>query len=409
MSDNDSTAPSQAEIANALFGLEATADPWSVLARIRQHFPVYRNDEFHSILMTRADDVAAVLRDPHLWSDPRRANPDAPIARLGRENGGGEPSMLFADNPRHKRLRSLVAQAFTPKSIEAWRERTAEVARELLSETGDSFDLIGDFAGPLPTIVISEIMGVDPSLRDWFKHCSDATAYAFFNPLCSEEERNEGMKCGDELSEYFHGQIAARRAAPNDDLIAAMVTARVDDDALSDEEIADQCNLLLIAGNITTTDLIGNGVQALLSHRSQWDKLCAQPQLVQNAVEEILRFCPPVMNSGRIANEDTSMSGCPVHQGDALGVSLAAANRDPHANPDPDSLDIERERPKHWSFGGGRHFCLGAPLARMEAQEALLALTARYPNLRLADDEQSGQLRTMPGFRGYLDLQVRAD
>ena len=249
-------------------------------------------------------------------------------------------------------------------------------------------------------------MGVDPSLRDWFKRCSDATAYAFFNPLCSEEELQEGRRCGEELSEYFHQQIAQRRQTPHDDLVAGMVQARVDDDALTDEEIVDQCNLLLIAGNITTTDLIGNGVQALLSHREQWDKLCAAPQLMENAVEELLRFCPPVMNSGRIASADTSIDGCPVHRGDSLGVSLAAANRDPEANPNPDVLDIERERPRHWSFGGGRHFCLGAPLARMEAQEALLALTERHPNLRLADD--AAQLRTMPGFRGYLNLRVRA-
>jgi cytochrome P450 len=185
-----------------------------------------------------------------------------------------------------------------------------------------------------------------------------------------------------------------------------MLRAESDGDRLTEREMIRQCNLLLVAGNVTTTDLIGNGVKALLDHPDQLARLRADPALIRNAVEEILRFDSPVVNSGRIANRDIDIGGCPVHRGESLSTSLAAANRDPAVYPDPDRFDIERADTHHQSFGGGRHLCLGAHLARAEAQEAILALLARFPDLR----HGAGGFRyhAIPSFRGMACFMVRA-
>lgn len=385
------------------FNEQFRENPWPLLEQVRS-MAVPPRDESGYVLLTHAADVDLVLRDKTLWSDPRKALPGSPYSLLVRP-GDLEPSMLLSDDPRHKRLRGLVSQAFTPKSVEKWRARTAQIAAELLEDTEDAFDLIAGFAGPLPTIVISEMLGVDLSLRGWFKQHSDATAYAFFNPFCTEDERNAGVKGGEELNAYFAEQIEQRRVHQGEDLISGMIAAQLAGDSFTDEEIIGQCNLLLIAGNITTTDLVGNGVQALLAHRDQWELLCAQPELAAGAVEELLRFCTPVTNSGRIASADSDISGCPIHKGENYSLSLAAANRDPEIVDRPNELDITRNRVRHWSFGGGRHFCLGAPLARMEGQEALLALTRSCPQLQLVEGQ--AKRRSMPGFSGYLQLGVR--
>lgn len=386
------------------FNPEFRKNPWPLLKQVRD-LPVPPRHENGFVLLTHAADVERVLRDASLWSDPRKALPGTPMSLLAPPDGA-EPFMLLADDPRHKRLRGLVSQAFTPKSVEQWRARTVEIAAELIAGVGESFDLIAEFAGPLPTIVIAEMLGVDMGLRNWFKERSDAAAYAFFNPFCTEEERQAGQQGGADLHDYFAEQIAHKRQAPGDDLVSAMTQAQLDSgEVFTDEEIIGQCNLLLVAGNITTTDLIGNGVQALLAHPEQWQLLCEQPGLMPNAVEELLRFCAPVTNSGRIASADAEISGCPIRKGENYGLSLSGANRDPAVCEDPDRLDVRRQRPRHWSFGGGRHFCLGAPLARMEAQEALLALTRTFPNLQLVPGE--AEQRAMPGFSGYLRLGVR--
>ena len=384
---------------------EFNADPYSMLAKVREHEVPIRSDAGGYVVVTRAKEVGSILRDPDLWIDPRKANPGTPSSMLVPPEGE-EPSMLLSDDPRHKRLRGLASQAFTPRAIERWRERTAELARSLLETTGQEYDLIEDFAGPLPTVVIAEILGVDSAQRDWFKRCSDATVYAFFNPNCTPEEKEAGQQAAEDLITYFGEQVAARRQKPNDDLISFMVQAEPSGgERFSDNEIARQCNLLIVAGNVTTTDLIGNGVHALLTHRDQWDLLCADQSLLPQAVEELLRYCAPVTNSGRIASKDAQIAGCPIHRGESYSLSLAAANRDPAICEDAEKLDIRRQRVRHFSFGGGKHFCLGAHLARMEAQEAFRALTQAQPDLQLVDG--AAELRAMPSFRGYVRLGVR--
>jgi cytochrome P450 len=200
--------------------------------------------------------------------------------------------------------------------------------------------------------------------------------------------------------------IALRRAQPRADLINDMVHAEEGGEHMTDQEIVTQCNLLLIAGNVTTTDLIGNGVKALLDHPQELAKLRARPELINNAIEEMLRYDSPVTNSGRNVQRELSMRGCPMHLGDSITVSLAAANHDPEANPEPQRFDIERANIQHQSFGGGKHTCLGAPLARVEAQEGISALLKRFPNLR--PSARGLKYRAIPSFRGMSEYWLQA-
>ena len=207
------------------------------------------------------------------------------------------------------------------------------------------------------------------------------------------------------LALCFEEEIRRRSKNPGDDLLSAMIKAEAHGETLSREEIISQCNLLLVAGNVTTTDLIGNGVKALLDHPGQLQKLRNDPALIKNAVEEMLRYDSPVTNSGRIAHESRNIAGCPAQRGDNLAVSLAAANRDPAVYPAPDRFDIEREDTHHQSFGGGRHLCLGAHLARLEAQEAILGLLERYPELE--HSARGYRYHAIPTFRGMSEFWVK--
>jgi cytochrome P450 len=226
-----------------------------------------------------------------------------------------------------------------------------------------------------------------------------------FNPFPSEEQRVQAKAARQALNDFFYAEIARRRRALGADLISDMLRAEAAGERLSDKEIVVQCNLLLVAGNVTTTDLIGNGVKALLQYPEQLEKLKARPGLIANAVEEMLRFDSPVVNSGRIADRDMEIDGCPVRRGDSLSVSLAAANRDPQVYPEADVFDIQRQDVHHHAFGGGRHHCLGAPLARVEAQEAILGLFDRFPDLQLA--ARGFAYARVPSFRGMSFCWVR--
>lgn len=383
------------------------SNPYPVLARLRTEAPVHEDAILKRFIYTRHDDVRDILRDRDFWTDPRKANPGT----FTREFLGGgadeEPSMLLMDEPGHRRLRSLVSGSFTPTAVERWRPRIRAVVARVLEEIAeDEFDLISRFAGPVPTVVIAEMLGIDPSRRADFKTWSDQSVTVGFNPFATPEERAIADAARAALDEFFAGEIAARRARPGDDLISDMLRAEADGDRLTEPEMIRQCNLLLVAGNVTTTDLIGNGVKALLDHPDQLARLRAEPALIGNAVEEMLRYDSPVVNSGRIASRDIAIGDCPVGRGESLSTSLAAANRDPDIYPDPDRFDIERTDTHHQSFGGGRHLCLGAHLARAEAQEAILGLLARYPDLR--PSERGHEYHAIPSFRGMSRFWVRA-
>jgi cytochrome P450 len=385
---------------------------YEVLKSVRERAPVMHDEQFNRWYLTRFDDVRQILRDKDMSADPRKANPASYIAKIAALTGTAQTgstgvSMLFMDDPDHRRVRGLVNKAFTLKAVEALRPRVREIATSLLTQIEEGeFDLMASFAGVLPVIVIAEMLGIDPADRASFRRWSEVSVAAFFNPFRTPQQGEAAMQAQQELNAYFQRMIELRRAAPRADLISDMVHAEEAGDHMTDEEIVTQCNLLLIAGNVTTTDLIGNGVKALLDHPQELAKLRARPELINNAIEEILRYDSPVTNSGRNVQREQSMRGCPMALGDSITVSLAAANHDPEANPNPERFDIERADIQHQSFGGGKHTCLGAPLARVEAQEGILALLTRFPTLR--PSPRALKYRTIPSFRGLSEYWLQS-
>lgn len=385
-------------------------DLHSVLDQLRTEAPVHRDTELGRIVLTRHDDIRGLLRDRNWGVDPRKSTPDSYVRLItGTSTQEGlatyEPSMLFLDDPDHKRLRSLVSQAFNPRVIEKMRSRTEAITKALLDEFhGKSdIDLIADFAGPLPTLVIADMLGVSLEDRDDFKRWSDDLIFGF-DPMRNEETSKRIEASGEAMRAYFEKEIAARRRNPTDDLMSDLIRAQEEDDSLDDKEIMSMCTLLLIAGNVTTTDLLGNGLYALMTHPNQMTKLKADPTLIENAVEEMLRFDSPVTDSARLPFEDNDVAGCPIQKGLTTYTSLAAANHDPSIYPDPHVFDIEREDTHHQSFGGGIHMCLGAPLARLEAQIGINMFLSRFPNLHLA--QKPAKRRHLPSFRGFETLPV---
>jgi cytochrome P450 len=362
------------------------------------------------VFCSRHDDVKALCHDKDFFTDPRKANPGT-FARdvLAGNLGFGEKlSMLFMDEPDHRRLRSLVAAPFKPQAVERWRSHVTEIVNTTLDAIEeDEFDLIEQFAGVVPTVVIAEMLGIDPQRHDEFKIWSDLLVKVGFNAFATEDQRSAALAARESLDSLFMHEIDQRAGAPGEDLISDMLRSEEEGDSLSAEEIVEQCRLLLVAGNVTTTDLIGNGVNALLENPEQLQKLRDNPGLIKNAVEEMLRYDSPVLNTGRILNREVTVSGCPMVKGESISPLLAAANRDPAVYPEPDKFDIERTDTHHQSFGGGRHLCLGAHLARMEAQEAILGLLQRYP--RLGKSERGHSYHAIPTFRGFSHYWVQAN
>jgi cytochrome P450 len=381
------------------------ANPYPVLARLRAREPVHYDRVIGRWILTRSADVERLLRDRATSVDPGNAREGTYMRIFARF---ADLSLLFLDAPAHTRLRALVSKAFTPRAVERLAPRIQEIVDELLAAMAgrDRVDVMEAFAGPLPVIVIAEMLGIDPADRGDFKRWSDGQALGL-SPLLTDDQRATLAEWDAELDAYLRRALAARRAHPRDDLISELVAAEEAGDQLTDREIVTMCKLLLAAGNVTTTDLIGNGVWLLLRHPEQLRALRDDPALTANAVEEILRFESPVVQTARIAISRREIGGCPVDRGDSVLASLAAANRDPARHREPDRFDIRRPDPHHHSFGGGAHFCLGAPLARLEAQVAIPALLRRFPRLRLADEPL--EWRAFPGFRGLAKLWVRVD
>ncbi len=383
--------------------------PHIVLDTLRAVEPVHRDRQFDRVFLSRYEDVRALTADRSLAVDPRRAREGAfsrVVLGIGKDSNF-EPTMLHLDDPDHKRLRGLVSQAFNQRSIDAFRPRIRAIAEHLLDAVRDaeSFDVIDAYAAPLPTIVIAEMLGVDPADQGDFKRWSDALAHSF-NPMRTPAQEAALQAGSTGLARYFQAAVDARRANRGTDLISAMVSAEEEGERLTEREIISTCNLLLAAGNVTTTDLIGNGVLALLRNPDQLAKLRARPDLARNAVEEMLRFDPPVAQTGRITTAPREIGGVQLGVGESVTASLLAAGRDPAVHAEPGKFDVERADPKHLSFGGGLHFCLGAPLARAEAQIGIPLLLERFPGLRL-DPERPPARKGAPVFNGVETLWVR--
>jgi cytochrome P450 len=361
-------------------------------------------------MLTRYRDVHAVLRDPHFSVERIRAplvrdNLDR-LPEFLRQSTQGLRSMLIMDPPDHTRVRKLVNRAFTPKRIAALHGHIEGIVRELADEAQakGTFDLIHDLAEPLPAIVIAELLGVPASDHRQFREWSSAMIAGFATP--SAEGRAAAAAASRSLFGYLADTIAARRREPRDDLISAMIEAQEEREALTDAELLATSNLLLLAGHETTTNLIGNGTLALLREPDQWQRLCAEPALLPSALEELLRFDGPVQATLRVALEDVEIDGHAIPAGALVLVSIGAANHDPAVFEQPDQLDLARDPNPHLAFGFGTHFCLGAPLARLEARLAFEALAQRFPGLALVDERPI--YRPNPVLRGLVRLEVAA-
>jgi len=369
------------------------ADPYAMYRALREHDPIHRSEMMESWVLTRYDDIDAVLMDNRFSSDRTRAETQfSQLMREQQEQYGpmsNAQTMLTSDPPDHTRLRKLVSKAFTPRAVENLRPRIQEIVDFVLAEVGErgKFEIIHDLAYPLPVIVIAEMLGVPPEDRHRFKDWSDTVVATLGGPFTPPEVMEAGRKAIDELAEYFSHIIAERRAEPEEDLISGLIAAEEGGQVLSEDEIFATCILLLIAGNETTTNLIGTSMLALFRNSDQMQLLRDDPTLISSAVEELLRYAGPVHGTGRVPKEDVEIAGHTFKPGEMVFTLLAAGNRDPSHYENPEKLDITRNPTDHLAFGDGIHFCLGAPLARAEAQIAIGTLIQRFPKLRLLDEE----------------------
>ena len=383
------------------FGPAAHADPHPYYRLMRERDPVHWNGSIRAWFLTRHADVAELLRDDRFSADrtlsERYVEPPSSRARPGK-------SMLVVDPPDHTRLRNLVSKVFTPRMVEQLRPRIESITADLVERLarGREADLIAEFAYPLPVIVIAEMLGVPARDRAQFQEWSAVTVRGL-DPFVDAATQEAVFDARDALTGYLRGIIAERRQEPAGDLITAMIAARETGDFLSEGELVAMCNLLLVAGHETTVNLIGNGTLALFRNPDQLDRLRREPALIRTAVEELLRWAPPVYWTGRVALDELDLGGRRIAPNQSVIGMLAAANRDPEVFEDPDRLDLGRDPNPHFAFGRGIHFCLGAPLARLEAQVALPMLLERFPGLRLAGEPEP---RPTLNLRGLARLPV---
>jgi cytochrome P450 len=384
---------------------------YSLLRSVRPvlEVPVPDNDGPGVWLLTRYRDVHDVLRDPR-FSANRLA---APLVRDNldrlppfiRQSAAGLRTMLVMDPPDHTRIRKLVNKAFTPRRIASLREHIEEIVDDALDgmAAAGRTDLIHDLAEPLPAIVIAELLGVPPEHHRRFREWSSQLIAGLAAPVVGDRQRQSG-EASQKILGYLSEIIAARRKAPRDDLISAMIQAQEDSDVLSDQELLATCNLLLLAGHETTTNLIGNGLLALLREPDQLERLRDDPDLTPTAVEEMLRFDSPVQATVRVAMQEYPIGDHVIPTGSMVLVSIGAANHDPEVFDDPDVLDVARDPNPHLAFGFGTHFCMGAPMARLEAEVAFRRLLARFPKISLDDD--APEYRPNPVLRGLKRLDL---
>ncbi|MER5526124.1 cytochrome P450 [Streptomyces sp. NPDC002677] len=374
------------DLAAALLTPEARRDPYPFYARMRREDPVHRSAQGIWYL-TRYADVEAALSDLRLSNDRDR------MTRAYSALGGDLKAfsrltdrlgrvMSNTDPPDHARLRKLANRAFTARRVEALRDGIQRIVDRLIDEAvaaGPTMDLIEAVAAPLPMSVVCELFGIPPEdlpqVKTWFHR---------FGRLSEDIDKSEAAI--EQYEEYLARLVRRRRAAPGDDLISALVATQAQDDRLTDSELLATCFVLITAGDETTTHLVGNGMLALLRHPDQLALLRADPALVRTAVEELARYDTPTQAIVRVVAEDMEIGGRTLHEGELVYLFLAATNRDPERFEDPDRLDLDRPGNRHLSFGNGPHFCLGGPLAKLQAEVAVGTLVRRLPHLRLADD-----------------------
>jgi cytochrome P450 len=386
---------------------EVLANPYPLYHKLRSEDPVHWDRFLHTWVVTRYPDVLNVL---HSFSADRTPTPEQltamglsglnPIAKVMVKQ------MLFMDAPAHTRLRGLASAAFTPRRVEVLREHIQEIADDLLDrvETRGRMDVIADFAAPMPAIVTAEMLGVPTedhaNLKKWSADFAEMLGNFQHNP----DRIPRVLESTNNLTDYFQSAIDKMREHPREGLIHSFMTAEIDGDRLTDEEIVANCIVTMVGGQETTTNLIGNGLLTLMRNPEQFAQLRDDSSLIPSAVEELLRYESPSQHTGRIAREDVQIGDKEIRKGQAVMAIMAAANRDPERFPDPDQLILDRSDNKHLAFGWSSHFCFGAPLARMEGQIAFETLLRRLPNLELVPEPLTW--RDNSGLRGLMALPV---
>ncbi len=403
---------SSSSVDQLLVSPEIFSDPYPIYHQLREQDPVHWSEVWGCWVLTRYADVIAVLRDYRRFTNVGRiasfldqlpADVRAQIQPLYDNFTVGMPN---TDPPEHTRVRGLVNKAFSARVVEGMRPRVQQIVDDLLdqAEGGGGMEVIGNFAYPLPAIVIAETLGVPAEDRDRFKEWSDDIVAFHGTGRPHSETIMKSTAALLETKAWLLRLIEARRKQPEDDLISALVAAEERGDMLSETELVATCITLLTAGHETTTGLVGNGLLALLRHPDQLRKLRENPALIGTAVEEFLRFDTSFLRAWRLTAEDVEIGGKQIPKGQTLSLMLGAANRDPAQFEDPDRLDITRDPNLHTSFGWGIHFCAGAPLARREAEIAFTTLLHRFPHLKL--DEEGVEWQQNNTFHNLKSLPV---
>ncbi len=382
------------------FDPEVIADPYPVYRELRDRVPVYWSHQAGCWVLSRYDDVSGALNDPATYSSASGIFPTPPGVDMTELF---LPMLIMSDPPRHTQLRHLVSRAFTPRRIAGLEAHIRTLVDDLLDQACGSggWDFVSGFAGPLPAIVIADMLGVPSEDRDRFRIWS--TTLVQSNPI--RGEFGPGLDAAAALYDYFSAFLAERRAHPRDDLMTALVQAEVDGEYLSEEELLGFCLLLLVAGHETTTNLLSNSAVVLAQHPESRRELADHPHLVPAAVEELLRYDSPVQGLSRTLTRPVDLHHECMKDGDTVLLLFGSANRDDHAFPDADRLDIHRRPERQVALGRGAHFCLGASLARLEARIALEALLARRRDWEV-DLDAAVRLRSGP-IRGYVSLPVQ--
>ncbi|GAB3847005.1 cytochrome P450 [Dactylosporangium cerinum] len=394
--------PEVLRLLDELTRMPGRADPYPRYARLREISPIVRAED-GALVVTGYGDCATVVRDPRLQHPPADV-----LAFVGFPDWRDHPalhqlftSMLTLNPPDHTRLRRLVSSAFTPRRVEALRPAIERMVQDLLDGLDGDVDFVAAFAFPLPVNVIGELLGVPAEQRGGFQ--SLVRDWTQVLEVITPDVLARADPAATAIREHLAGLVEERRRHPGDDLLSALVQAQAADDRLTDEEILSNAALLFAAGFETTTNLLANGVVALLGDPSQYALLGRRPELAQSAVEELLRFDSPVQLSSRVVTAPIELGGVGVAEGERVVAYLGAGNHDPARFADPSRLRLDRSDNAPLSFGGGIHYCLGAPLARLEAQIALPALARRFPSLTLAGE---GQRRDSLSLKGFTSLPV---
>lgn len=381
----------------SIFSAATREDPYPVYTMLREEHPVYREPVFGTYVLTRFKDVYDVLKDHGTFSSAQGISPG-----LQSTSGAMMTTMITSDPPRHTRLRALVNRSFTPRVLQSLEPWLVSLVDDILDgwESNRDIDVVETLTVPVPVAAIARLLGISAEDTERFKEWSDAVVGATDGGLPEESRK----KIGD-MMRYFAAEIAERRQSPRDDLVSTITFAEVDGERLTDLEMLSFCLLLLVAGNETTTNLLSNLLAVLSQRPDLWALLRREPERTQAAVDEALRHDSPVQMLFRSATTDVTLHGVQIQAGSRIAVAYGAANRDPREFQDPDDFSLERSLKQHVAFGYGIHYCLGAPLARLEARVVLDRLVARFD--RITSGETAGQRVPSSILRGFQSLPLR--